>query len=315
MTNKELFKQFSSRHKDLLPFSLQYKWWDEVVMDNWEVAIVADNNTVKAVWPYYIRKKGLWKFIANPPFTPYTGPFLIYPEGQKKDSKISFENKVHKDLISQLPNFSELSQNFNLGFSNSLAFLWNGFSDEKRFTYLLELNESEEVIWNGFRENTRRQIRKAGKDLTVVDQSNASLLERLLKETYQNQEDSYPNFSPSLFSRIIEYVKTKDAGKMLVAQDKKGNIHSAILMVFDKLSAYYLIGGSAIEHKNSGAMSLLMWEAIKSAKAAGKQYFNFEGSSIEAIEKYLRGFGGELTTFSRISKMNSSTLETLKKIK
>jgi len=285
------------------------------VVNDWDVAVVGTKDSIKAVWPFFIRRKGPWKFVANPHFTPYTGPFLIYPEGQKMDSRISYENKVYAELIDQLPSFSELSQNFHLTFNNSLAFHWKGFIDEKRFTYILSLNSDKKNIWDGFRENTRRQIRKAEKSIKCSEYADPTTLEHLLKDTYLSQASAYPNFPSILFDRIINYIQENSAGKMLVAKDEQENIHACILMVWDEKSAYYLIGGSATAHKNSGAMSLLMWEAICVAKKAKKDIFNFEGSSIESIEKYLRGFGGNLMGFSRITKMNSTSLETLKKLK
>ncbi len=315
MTAKEQFKIFSKEHQSSLPFSLHYDWWNEVVQEDWEVAIVANQNGVKAIWPYFFRKKGIWKFLANPHFTPYTGPYLSYPEGQKNESKIAYEHKIYAELIDQLPPFSELSQNFHLGFSNSLAFHWKGFNDEKRFTYLLDLNQSEDSLWKNFRENNRRQIRKAEKSIAINRTDQAVLLESLLKQSYEKQTTPYPNFPSQYFERIVNYVSKHQCGQLFSASDAEDNIHACLLCIWDEQSAYYLIGGSANAYKNSGAMSLLIWYAIRYAKKEGIPLFNFEGSSIEAIEKYLRGFGGELSTLSRISKLNSSSLGALKKLK
>lgn len=315
MTAKEQFKIFSEEHHLAMPFSLHFNWWNEVVQEDWDVVVVSNPEKTIAVWPFYIRKKGIWKFLANAHFTPYTGPYIIYPEGQKNHKKIAYEHKIYAELIDQLPSFSDLSQNFHLDFENSLAFLWKGFSDEKRFTYLLDLKQSKDSLWSGFRENNRRQVKKAEKTLSIQSSQDASLVEINLKQSYENQTTPYPEFPSHYFERIVAYLNKYQCGELLSAKDTDGNIHASLLCIWDEQSAYYLIGGSAQAHRNSGAMSLLMWHAIQISKEKGKLYFNFEGSSIAAIEKYLRGFGGQLTTLSKISKLNSSSLGALKKLK
>ena len=49
----------------------------------------------------------------------------------------------------------------------------------------------------------------------------------------------------------------------MVAKDDKNNIHASLFLVWNSRSAYYLIGGGDPALRNSEAMTLLMWEAIK----------------------------------------------------
>ena len=45
-----------------------------------------------------------------------------------------------------------------------------------------------------------------------------------------------------------------------------------------------------------------MWEAIKYAKELDLKYFGFEDSMIPQVERYFRGFGGQLTLNYRKNK-------------
>ena len=51
----------------------------------------------------------------------------------------------------------------------------------------------------------------------------------------------------------------------------------------------------------AGANTLLYWEAIRLA-AEVSRVFDFEGSMVEPIEHYFRGFGGRQTPYFCISK-------------
>lgn len=308
MKNKVLFKEFCEKHADNMSFSLHYTWWNEVVKTDWDVAILNNGDETYAVMPYYIRKKGPWLLLSNAHFTPYTGPFLIYPKGQKAANKIAFEHKAYKALIDQLPDFSEYVQNFNLNFNNGLPFQWEGFSETNRYTYILPLNNTEEYLFENLRSNNRRQIKSAEKTLKVSESSNAQLLQTLLSESVNNSIEA------CYFIRMVDYLKQHNCGKLLVASENDIP-HAAVFCIWDKHSAYSIICGSAKAHKNSGAMSLLLWEAIKYCNKISLTSFNFEGSSIASIEKYYRGFGGELVSFKRIEKNNSTSLAVAKKIK
>lgn len=313
--SKKLFKKFSEENEHQLPFSLQYRWWDEVVVSDWEVLVYANQDEVFAIWPYHLRKRGPWNLLVQPHFTPYSGLFIRYPEGQKASSKISFQEKVYKKLIDDLPDFSEYKQNFHLAFENSLPFLWNGFEDQKRYTYVLDINAEPDSLIASFRDNNRKQIKKARKSLHLDSSFNSDLLKACFEGSFKSQGISSPIDDEAVFERILKYCQKYSCGIQLNAKDPEGISHASILVIWDKLQAYYLIGGSIAEHKGSGALSLLLWEGIQKAKALGIDQFNFEGSSIPAIEKYLRGFGAELTPFSCFYKNQSKSLNLARKIK
>jgi len=315
LEKKLLFKKFSLAHQDKLPFSLNFNWWNEVVCENWEVGVVSNQSQVFAVLPYFITKKGPWKVLSNPHFTPYTGSFYSYPEGQKTSSKISFENKMNQKLIDQLPEFAMLNINCHLRFFNSLSFLWNGFEDHRRYTYLLDLQLNPDDIWSNFRENIRREIRKAEKNLSIKINNDPVLLEKCLQESFQSQKQSYPPISSAYYERILNYVKKYNCGRSWKAVDSNGDIHAAVCCVWDQKTAYYLLGGSISRFKNSGAISLLLWQAIQESQSQKLNSFNFEGSTIKGIEHYLRGFGGSLHSFSNLISKPSKSLRLAKSLK
>jgi len=319
-TAKEAFAKLSKAKASNLPFSLHYEWWNEVVQKDWEVAIVEEKGEVKAVWPYFVRKRGPWTLLCQPDFTPYGGPIFNYPDQQKTERKNSFEQKVGEQIIKALPKFAEMDINCQLSLSNTLPFIWSDFEDRKKFTHLLDLKQSEEDIWGNFRENIRRQIRKAEKSLSIESSEDALLIDRLLQSTFSGQTSDYPIQDKTVYQRILDYLEKHQCGQLLVARDQDRKEHACLLYIYDDHSAYYLIGGVDQKFKNSGAMSLLLWESIRRCKSKSLElgsrlnHFNFEGSMIPAIEKYLRGFGGKLTPYSCLFKNQSLGLKAARKL-
>lgn len=90
---------------------------------------------------------------------------------------------------------------------------------------------------------------------------------------------------------------------MFFAEDAQGRIHAAAFLIWNPDRAYYLMGGGDPELRNSGAGSLVMWEAISFASTVSRQ-FDFEGSMIEPVERFFRAFGGEPVSFFSISKLS-----------
>lgn len=315
MTNKEKFKRFSEKHRSNLPYSLQFDWWNEVIHKNWDVAVVGQPKQTIAVWPYFFRKKGPWKVISSAYFTPYVGPYIIYPEDQKPSTKVSFEHKTTQALIEQLPKVASIEQKFHLNFNNGLSFQWNNFEERIGYTYVLDLNQSKENLWSNLRENIRRQIKKAEKDLITYNDFNAHLVEKLFQSTFAQQNSDYPIGDEKIIERLVSFINNHQSGNVLFAKDKKGNINAVNTCVYDAETAYYLIGGSEAKFKNSGAMSWLMWQQILAAKEKGCRTFNFEGSSIPSIERFIRGFGGELKSYHQIYKLNSKSLKIAERIR
>jgi hypothetical protein len=55
--------------------------------------------------------------------------------------------------------------------------------------------------------------------------------------------------------------------------------------------------------RNSGAMSLLVWEALRFA-ATVTERFDFEGSVIEPVERFFRAFGGAQKPYFRVTRFS-----------
>jgi hypothetical protein len=117
-------------------------------------------------------------------------------------------------------------------------------------------------------------------------------------------------YSFSFFTRFYNQLRKHNAIELLAAKDKNDQIHAVCGIVFDRKCGYLLFNGSNPNLANVEANTLLVIKAIQHA-AKFTAAFDFEGSMIKPIERFYRGFGGELTEYMNIWKHNS--LNTLKR--
>ncbi len=306
MHSKETFKAFCSKEKSI-PLFLTYDWLETVAGNNWDVVLEEKGGEVIGFLPYVIKKKSGFILIDLPSLTPYGGIWIKYPEGQKYTSSLSYEKEVFTSIIEKLPQFDYFLQKFCPGFSNWLPFYWKGFKQSTAYTYIIDDLKDHDKVFSEFKENIRREIRKAEKSITIIPSSEIKILHEQKIKTYRENKLTF-NISEEYLKMVFNFCLGKNCGEFLIAKDSENNIHASALFVWDKNTTYYLFGASDPQYKNSGAMSLLMWEAIK-RHSNKREYFNFEGSMIEEVERFFRGFGAKQIPYFVIKKVNSPLLK------
>jgi len=307
-TNKELYKQFCDQED--VPLFIQYEWFNAIYRDDeWNVAVEKKGKDIVAILPYVVSRKKSFKIITPQFLSPYQGVWVKYPAGQKYASKIGYEKDIINGLITQLPQIDAFKQNFLPSFTNWMPFNWKGYDQSTRYTYIINDISDTKKVFIDFKDNIRREIRKAEKQLTIEVVNNIDLMFEMKQKIYNENNDTYP-ISLSKLKTVFNYCFDNKSGELIVAKDEEGNIHSILLYVWDRQSAYYLHGVTASEFKTTGSMSLLLWEAIKRSSLKTKA-FNFEGSMVESIERYFRAFGGKQTPYFQIRKTDSKMLKLL----
>jgi lipid II:glycine glycyltransferase (peptidoglycan interpeptide bridge formation enzyme) len=184
---------------------------------------------------------------------------------------------------------------------NALPFYWAGYRLELRYTNRLEDLHSVDALWDGLRNNVRREIRKARKRLEVVEGLGVDLFYDVLSKTYIRQSLPTPRTLAEI-ERLEAACSKHRAGTMLYARDDSGRVHAVVWMVWDRHAAYYLLAGAEPGLRTSGASSLLVWEAILRAREVA-EVFDFHGSMVQPVERFMRGFGGRQTPYISVTRM------------
>jgi len=307
MIKKDVYRAFCQKEPSISLFS--QGWWLDAVIgaDNWEVALVEKGGVIVATMPYVIKRRSFFLISTQPPLTQTLGPWL-----QQSNAKYAKALGQQKDrltaLIEQLPKVDYFAQNWNYLQTNWLPFYWSGFKQSTFYTYVIDNLTDHDLIWKGFTEKVRTDIKKSLNrfNLTMVEDPSIDDFIALNRKVFDRQNMKAP-YSEQVIRNLDKACCFNTARKIFIAVDEEGRHHAGVYIVWDRNSAYYLMGGGDPELRNSGATSLCLWEAIKFSSQVTKR-FDFEGSNNEAIECFIRGFGAKQVQLFSVSKTPSRLL-------
>ena len=180
------------------------------------------------------------------------------------------------------------------------------FPHKNSGTYIINLHDDIETIWNNLNKKARNQIRQARKKNVevVITDSEKDFLEwwDIYSKTANRKEfilESY-NLTKELFEK-------KEISRLFVA--KIGNkIVSGNLIILSNTEVIWKLGGSDREFSEFRPNHLLQWEIIEWSKKQGYSYYDMGGAlpprydingvpidegSGEGPSSFKRKFGGE----------------------
>lgn len=272
-------------------------WWFKCVKEfygnklKFKFFSIRQDNEILSVIPIPIRRKYMLNVVVNPILTPYLGP--LYSESILKGRRTKVLSKVKEinNLFSKVFKKVYIYRFFPYWFNTYLLpYKWEGFHVGVSYTYTVDLTQSLENIWKEIDKKRKWDIRKAEKmNLEIVEDEINDFI-RLSKLTFERQRKDLD--LDRIWKLLFRECKRRGLCKIWTAYLNERPIAS-LFLVWDSEWGYYLGGG--IDENSRGAMSLLIWNAIKFCKSKGLKVFDFEGSEIPSIERYFRKFGGILT--------------------
>ena len=300
--NKDKYKSLASGIPSL-PIFFQPWWLDAVVEKNsWDVVLIEEDGTIHACFVYVLKKKGPFKAIGMPSLTPSLG-FWFAPGCDQNTTAVT--------LLGMLPKHDKFYMQMHHKVFN--LELDPGFEKQELHTYVLNGIKDHESIYSNFKQRIKGEIKKAEGKITITETKDVLKLFHLCEKSYKRQNKNI-EFNLDLVRGIYDLVTEKRCGTILLAEDEAGNAHAATLLVADKMAVYYLLNGGDPALRSSGANSLLMWEAIKHASKY-VDTFDFEGSMIPGVEKYIQGYSPEKEHYALFTKTNSKLIAAAEGVK
>jgi hypothetical protein len=300
LSTKENYLSYCDQHSVTLGFQPQ---WLDAFHKSWEV-LYCTYEMYSAFWVFHPVKRLGFRMIRNPYFTPYTGYLPCQDNIPEAVHQILIEQ-----LLSQLPKMDVME--IDLLPQVGISFTSQTTSVRYRHTNILELS-TEPSLYQGIRESTKRQIRKAEKDLKIQETNDINLMFTLFQKTFEKQRQK-TKLNLDMFSTYWEVCRKNDSGRLFVTEDREGNPHATLWLAYDDDTAYYLAGGTDASFYGSGAMSGLMWHAIKTSIDLKKKYFDFEGSDLPGVDRFFKNFGPKEVPYMHLYQHNSLLYRAMKR--
>jgi hypothetical protein len=284
-------------------------WWlDSVAPGCWSTVVVRRGDDVVARLPFVRRRSLGITAIVQPHLTQTLGPWVAPLEG-KYARRLETEKKLLREMIEMLPRVDLFRVNFSPSLTNWLPFYWAGFEATVRYTYRIDDLTDLDRVRSEFQEHVRRGIRKAANVVQIDPDYPLDPVLRLNAETFARQ-GRRPPYSDELVRRIDAACAARGARRILGAVDAQGRIHAVLYLVWDERTLYPIINARDPACQACGANALLYWEAIRFASTVSRT-FDFEGSILEPIEHFVRGFGGRQTAYFSVWKAGRKAMAAL----
>ena len=241
------------------------KHWDALVMNEYE-----------AVMPLVWNKKYGVHYLYQPFLTAQLGVF---------------GNKVSAGLLETFlktipPKFSYLDIYLN----HANLFPLKGFELYQRSNYVLDMNKPYEELYKNYRENTRRNIKKALQAgcTPEKDFNPERVIELALQQMESHSKETRENVSN--FRKLYNYLYKKQMAVTYGIVSAQNELLASSVFFFSHNRAYYILVGNHPDGKTIGASHALIDAFIKDH--SGKNILlDFEGSDIRNLAFFYSSFG------------------------
>lgn len=253
-----------------------YSWYLDSMADNWEALVLGD---YQQVMPLPWRSKYGIRYIYQ--------PFLCAQLGIFGDQITS---QLTQEFIEAIPptfRLAELSLNpSNIAPPHS----------QVRNNFVLDLSPSYEQLYQHYRENIQRNIKKAfqlGCQVTR-DEEVESVIELALAQMHIKDKNKDKNIQS--FRKLYGLLKIKDKVRIYGILGPDRQLIASAVFFFSHDRAYYILVGNHPNGRTIGASHALIDAFIKD-HAGQKLLLDFEGSDIRNLAFFYSSFGAKLEQY------------------
>lgn len=239
--------------------------------EHWDGLVLGD---YEAVMPLTWNKRFTIRYLYQPPFTACLGVF-----GNDLNAEVIGQ---FVDAIPPSFRFADIALNHG-NFSENLP----GWRTRNNF--VLDLDDSYENLQAAYSENHRRNIAKA-KQLNL-HHVNADIDTAIsLNKAVMNARAALPVDAYSRLKMLVSSLRQNKEVQVWGVKDASDMVIAAAVFLIDERRAYYILAGSHADGRNSGASHALV-DAFIRQYAGQKLILDFEGSDVETVARFYKGFG------------------------
>lgn len=264
-------------------------WYLDAVCPGWQALATTDYSRVM---PLTSRRKYGLSYLFQPLLSQQLG---IFSRSHLKPEEVD-------EFIGMIPPVFKLIE-ITLNDHNPPGIL---FPIDKHTTCRLNLNISYTQIQERYSENTRRNLKKATLE-NLRFRTNITLqefMELLQKDKSAGANILIRNKNRPALLRLIPTLINRSAGMICGVRNRHGDLLASALIGQEKGFHYYLAPAMNEEGREARAMFYLIDRYIH-LHAGLPAIFDFEGSDIESVARFYKGFGAApaIYTSLRINRL------------
>lgn len=266
----------------------------------WQAVIATEGNEIIAAMPFQSKLRYQIKFATQPFFAQYLG-ILFNISSENKYKELELKKKIIQEINTQLPSeIKYINYNFAPEFDYELPLIWSGWIQRKLYTYWLDIRAGYDSFIKNAASHVRREIKKIEQSTIEIRETNdPDSVIHILKTAKGSALSNIPQHYFNALAKNSKHYNLSGKSTCFIAYDGEKAVAGIIYFLFKNKMIYYQ-GSTLPEYKNSGAMSAIIATSIK--KYAGQfDYLDFDGSMIEPIERFFRGFGAYPVSYSNFS--------------
>lgn len=283
---------------------------DAVCKDGlWDAVLIKEKDEVVGALPYFIKTKLGFSYITMPIGIKHMGPFLV-----DRKNNIADQHLIYEQLIQELPKVDRFNQSFHPSVQNWLAFHWNNYLQTTKYTYQLDISNTE-TVYHNLSDKTKYKIRKAKKKVQIIDSLDANQFHDIHQMSFDRQGLSTP-LSREDFLKYDALLEEHQARKMFFAIDPDQNIHAALYIILDKEIAYMHFLGSNPNFQKSEAVNYLYWHTFQHLNQHhGIRLIDYQGGMMKNIENIFRRFRAHQIPYFIIYKKSSTLFNLIQRLR
>lgn len=220
------------------------------------------------LFPVFVRNQWGLRFILSPPpglSVPRLGPILL-PSSPKQRKREKLNEQFTESILDVLDADTAYALFGTVAspvYADPRPYISTGFSASPRFSYVLDLKDTDEDdVLGSFTRDLRKEIRKRDELEISIEREGATAAERIcgdLKQRHAEQGLTYPTpqpFAGDLVTRL------GDRARVYVARGPDGEFLSGVTILYSDNEGMFWQGGTKANYDGVSVNSLLHWRVI-----------------------------------------------------
>ena len=262
-----------------------YSWVLSALAERWDAVVLGD---YEAVMPLPWNQKMGVRSIYPPILAQQLGVF----------STKQLNQSVFEAFLQEIP---KSFHNIILPLNAHNNFVTKGFEKTAYPNYILNLNKEYEVLRKGYNQNTKRNLKKSKQaKLQVMTNIEPIVCVEMFKQHKGNELRLHHRFFENVLKIMYQSIH-RGLGQVLGVFDERNQLCAAGFFVSVNNRIYNLFPTTNTYGREHGAMFMLVDHLIQENELT-EQVFDFEGSKIEGVARFYKGFGAVKTEYWHIGR-------------